>query len=65
MPLIEATLDGTVDKVKQAIARIKLYDPSQPEAISHLAPYYVAYSGGKDSDCLRILFELSGVKHEL
>ena len=28
-------------------------------------PYYVGYSGGKDSDTLRVLFELSGVKYDL
>ena len=28
-------------------------------------PYYVGYSGGKDSEVLRVLFELSGVKHDL
>ena len=28
-------------------------------------PYYLCYSGGKDSDAVRILAELSGVKYEL
>jgi len=65
MSLIEYTLDGKVDKVKMAIERIKTFDPSQSEALQDLAPYYVAYSGGKDSDVLRILFELSGVKYDL
>ena len=65
MPLIEYTLDGRVDKVQKAIERIRLFDPSQSEYLQYLAPYYVCYSGGKDSDVLRILFELSGVKHEL
>ena len=27
-------------------------------------PYYLCYSGGKDSDCIRILAGLAGVKHE-
>ena len=65
MALIEHTLFGKVDKVKVAVERIKTFDPSQSEALVHLAPYYVAYSGGKDSDVLRILFELSGVKYDL
>lgn len=28
-------------------------------------PYYLCYSGGKDSDCIRILAELAGVPHEI
>jgi len=65
MALIEYTLEGKIDKVKTAIERIKLFDPSQSESLQDLAPYYVAYSGGKDSDVLRILFELSGVRYDL
>jgi len=65
MPLIEETLFGQIDKVKMAIERIKTFDPSKSELLQGLAPYYVAYSGGKDSDVLRILFELADVKHDL
>lgn len=63
MALIEYTLDGTRDKVKTAIERIKMYDPVANGWNDD--PYYVAYSGGKDSDCIRILCDLAGVKHEL
>ena len=46
-----------------AIDRIRALDPIQ-NGISD-EPYFVAYSGGKDSDALRVLFELSGVKYDL
>ena len=45
------------DKEKVAIQRLKTFEPSTE-------PYYLAYSGGKDSDCIKILAELSGVKYE-
>lgn len=63
MSLIETTLEGTINKVDMAIDRIRAYEP-----ISHGfmdEPYYVCYSGGKDSDALRILFEMAGVKYDL
>lgn len=63
MSLMETTLFGTIDKEKQAIGRIRMLDPTANGIDDQ--PYYVAYSGGKDSDVLRILFELSGVKYEL
>jgi len=63
MSLIEHTFDGKVDKVQIAIDRIKAYDPLTIGLMD--TPYYVAYSGGKDSDALRILFELAGVKYDL
>ena len=63
MALIEHTLLGKVDKVKTAIERIKTYDPIRNGYMDK--PYYVAYSGGKDSDALRILFELAGVQYDL
>lgn len=65
MALLENTLFGKVDKVATAIERIRTFDPSKIESLKDLAPYYVAYSGGKDSDVLRILFELSGVEYDL
>ena len=46
------------EKERRAIEYLKSFEP-QGE------PYYLCYSGGKDSDCIRILAELSGVKHEL
>lgn len=63
MPLIEDTLLGHTNKVDIAIQRIKNFDPLANGFMGK--PYYVAYSGGKDSDALRILFELSGVKYDL
>lgn len=63
MALIEYTLDGKVDKVKKAIERIKNFEPISNGFDDK--PYYVCYSGGKDSDCIRILCELAGVPHDL
>lgn len=45
-------------KEKIAIQRLQAFaDPNDP--------YYVCYSGGKDSDCIRILCELANVPYEL
>lgn len=46
-------------KEKTAIERLRAFVPEDGE------PYYLAYSGGKDSDCIRILAELADVPHEL
>lgn len=46
-------------KEKRAIELIKTFAPPDGE------PYYLCYSGGKDSDCIRILAELSGVPYEI
>jgi len=48
---------GTVDKVKNAIDRIKMFEP--PEG------YYVAFSGGKDSIVLLDLVKKSGIKYDV
>lgn len=45
------------DFEKKAIERIKAFEPDDG--------YYVGYSGGKDSDCLKILCSLAGVKYDL
>lgn len=58
MSLIEETLYGKVNKVEQAIERVKLGALS-PE------PLYVCYSGGKDSKVLRRIVEMAEVPHEL
>jgi len=63
MPLIEHTLEGTRNKVDIAIQRIRTFEPISNGLFD--TPYYVAYSGGKDSDVIRILCELAGVKHDL
>lgn len=47
------------DKVKAAIERLKAFAPKDGDA------YWLAYSGGKDSDCIRILATLADVPHEI
>lgn len=48
-----------IQKEKDAIERLKAFEPKDDE------PYYLLYSGGKDSDCIRILAQLAGVRHEI
>lgn len=45
-------------KEKRAIEYLKSFEPQSE-------PYYLCYSGGKDSDVIRILAQLAGVKHEI
>ena len=52
--MIEHTLWGDVDKVQVAIERLRMFEP--PEG------YYLAFSGGKDSQAIYRLAELAGVK---
>ncbi len=47
-----------IEKEKRAIQYLKSFEPETE-------PYYGCYSGGKDSDTIRILLKLSGVKHDL
>lgn len=44
-------------KIDKSIMRLKEFAP--PDG------FWVGYSGGKDSDCLKILCKLADVKHEL
>ena len=46
------------EKVSRAIETLKLFEPQSE-------PYYLCYSGGKDSDCIRILAALAGVRHDI
>lgn len=46
------------EKVDKAITLLRLMQP-------HTEPYYVCYSGGKDSDVIRILCDMAGVDYEL
>lgn len=50
--------DSLREKEKRAIEVLKSFEPQDE-------PYYLCYSGGKDSDAIRILAQLAGVKHEL
>ena len=57
MALIEHDLfRGRIDKVQIAIDRLKMFEP--PEG------YYLAYSGGKDSDTILALAKMAGVKFD-
>lgn len=56
MALVEETLFGREDKVEKAIARLKSFEP--PEG------YYLAFSGGKDSQCVYHLCRLADVKFD-
>lgn len=47
-----------IEKEKTAIQRLKCFEPDNDS-------YHVCYSGGKDSDVLRILCQLANVRHEL
>lgn len=46
------------EKEQRAIEALKLFEPEDE-------PYYLCYSGGKDSDCIRILAQLAGVEYEI
>ena len=56
MMLIENTIFGVKDKVKIAIERLKTFEP--PEG------YYLAFSGGKDSQVVYELAKMAGVKFD-
>lgn len=47
-----------IEKEKRAIQYLKTFEPETE-------PYYLCYSGGKDSDVIRILASLAGVKHDI
>lgn len=46
------------EKERRAIQYLKSFEPESE-------PYYLCYSGGKDSDVIRILADLAGVKHDI
>lgn len=56
MSLVEYTLFGKVDKVQKALDRLKSFEP--PDG------YFLAFSGGKDSQCVYHLCEMAGVKFD-
>ena len=47
-----------LSKEKRAIQYLQAFEPETE-------PYYLCYSGGKDSDVIRILASLAGVKHDI
>ena len=51
-------MNELTEKVERSIQTLKILE-------SKSEPYYVCYSGGKDSDTIRILAELAGVDYEL
>ena len=54
--LLDKTLFGTVDRVAVAIDRLRYFEP--PEG------YYLAFSGGKDSQTIYHLSKEAGVKFD-
>lgn len=57
MALIEQTLFGSIDKVQTAIDRLRAFEPKD-------RPYWLAFSGGKDSCVILELAKMAGVKFE-
>lgn len=57
MPLIYDDLFGRHDKVEEAIHRLQAFEPPD-------VPYWLAFSGGKDSQAVYHLAKLAGVKFE-
>ena len=58
MALVEDTLFGHEDKVEKAIKRIQAFAPRNGE------PIWLAFSGGKDSQCIYHLAKMAGVPFE-
>ncbi|MCC8156330.1 MAG: hypothetical protein LIO54_03520 [Oscillospiraceae bacterium] len=48
----------TREKEQRAIEYLRAFEPKD-------MPYRLCYSGGKDSDCIRILAQLAGVRHDI
>lgn len=57
MALIEQTLFGVTDKVQIAIERLRAFQPKD-------MPYWLAFSGGKDSCVILELAKMAGVNFE-
>lgn len=51
--------DSLVEKERRAIENLRAFESRDDKG------YYLCYSGGKDSDCIRILADLAGVKHDI
>lgn len=52
-------MNDLIEKEKTAIERLRAFAPTNGDK------YYLCYSGGKDSDTIRILSQLAGIPHEL
>lgn len=51
--------DSLAEKERRAVEHLRSFEPRDGKG------YYLCYSGGKDSDCIRILADLAGVKHDI
>ena len=51
--------DSLAEKERIAISNLRAFEPQDGKG------YYLCYSGGKDSDVIRILAELANVKHDI
>lgn len=54
--LVEDTMFGVRDKIKISIDRLQALEPEEG--------YYVCFSGGKDSQCIKHLCDEAGVKYD-
>lgn len=54
--LVQSTVFGRTDKVQRAIERLKTFEPNEG--------YYLAFSGGKDSQCVYHLAKVAGVRFD-
>lgn len=57
----EALRRPLAEKIESAIGLLQLYEPKALELSSD--GYWLAYSGGKDSECILELARMAGVKH--
>lgn len=56
MSLIDYRLGETINKVEVAIQRLRAFEPEDG--------YFLAFSGGKDSVCIKALADMAGVKYD-
>jgi phosphoadenosine phosphosulfate reductase len=62
--LIEEELFGIRNKLEMAIARLKESEPDKNKPYAERIGYYLAFSGGKDSQCIYELAKMAGVKFD-
>jgi len=56
MSLLDADMFGNAGKVEQAISILKSFEPEEG--------YILAFSGGKDSVCIKAIADMAGVKYK-